>query len=204
MVVVHQPEEDPVNDTFQKPGLYRQPSVFAETSVIGTFDRHVARQPDALIYSWLDGEANVVKSFTRKELWIASRNLGYELLTKHGIKRGDRAMIVYPLGIDFLVAFVACLRVGIIVVSVYPPNLLKLQGDIQKFKHFATDSGAKIALTTNKYRIAMKLKPWIKWPKGINWVTTDSVSTSRCIAPVEWDGWYEAPMHDVAFIQVRS
>eukprot|EP00978_Attheya_sp_CCMP212_P028707 scaffold99901_cov35-Attheya_sp.AAC.2 len=180
----------------------------SSSSVLSVFDNHVSNRPDALIYSWLDEKTNVVKSFTHKQLWTASRNVAYKLVTKHGIKRGDRAMIIYPLGIDFLVAFVACMRVGIIVVSVYPPNPNKLQKDVPKFEHFAVDSGVTIALTTNNYRTAIRIKPWIKWPKGINWVTTDSASTSRDTVPVGWDGWHEDEAHnskhDVVFLQYTS
>lgn len=44
---------------------------------------------------------------------------------------GDRVLLVYPPSLHFVVAFVACLRAGLVAVPVYPPDPRKLRKDIQ-------------------------------------------------------------------------
>ena len=46
--------------------------------------------------------------------------LACELLSSGSLKRGDRALLVYPPSIDFMIAFYACVRAG--TVPVYPPS----------------------------------------------------------------------------------
>lgn len=40
----------------------------------------------------------------------------------HRLTPGDPIMLVYPPGLDFIVAFLACLRAGLLAVPVYPPR----------------------------------------------------------------------------------
>lgn len=44
------------------------------------------------------------------------------LATSLGVKPGDRVLLVYPPGLEFIVAFLACLRAGAVAVPVYPPG----------------------------------------------------------------------------------
>ena len=73
-----------------------------------------------------DGES-LVESYTYAEFEEKTRALARVLLAPHalgghGMKRGGFAMLVYPPSLDFIVAFVACLRAGIIAVPVFPPD----------------------------------------------------------------------------------
>eukprot|EP01134_Creolimax_fragrantissima_P007231 CFRG7231T1 len=136
--------------------------------------------PNSLSLAFLDRHGDIQKSFTRGQLWDYSGAVARRLTLKHGINEGDRAMIVYPPGIDFVVAFMACLRIGCIVVSVYPPNPEKLNTDIPKFAHFVQDSGARIALTTKTYKKIVKVSKVTgkKWPTGLTWVSTDDYNNA--------------------------
>lgn len=40
------------------------------------------------------------------------------------VQAGEPVLLVYPPSLDFLVAFLACLRAGLIAVPVYPPGKL--------------------------------------------------------------------------------
>eukprot|EP00961_Rhodomonas_salina_P160088 2155584-Rhodomonas_salina.1 len=132
-------------------------------------------KPSETAFSWLKDDCTIANSFTHAELWHRSGLIGKKLIETHKLKRGDRVMIVFPFGLDFIVAFLACLRVGVVVVSVYPPNPSKLASDIKKFSHFVTDSGSRIALTTGKYASMVRYSGLLhKWPKNLQWVATDS------------------------------
>ncbi|CAN0381147.1 unnamed protein product, partial [Hapterophycus canaliculatus] len=73
------------------------------------------------------------------------------------LSRGDRVLLVYPPSLHFSVAFVACLRAGLVAVPVYPPDPRKLKKDIQAFSRTAASCGASVALTCSSYDYAKKV-----------------------------------------------
>ncbi|CAB9500833.1 Putative fatty-acid--CoA ligase FadD21 [Seminavis robusta] len=181
---------------------YAASNGFEKRFTIECFRTLAESKPDRLMYAWLDEEANVVDSYTRKQLWDKSRDLAFLLKTKYGVQPGCRVMIVYPIGIEFLVGLVAIIRVGGIVVSTYPPNPANLDVDVPKFAHFVQDSGAKVALTTKRYLRIVQASRLINrdWPKEIDWVATDKTLPS---APAEFEDW-QPTADDVALLQYTS
>eukprot|EP00121_Abeoforma_whisleri_P012141 Awhi_evm1s11206 len=134
--------------------------------ILDLLEKFKNEDPDKPMYCWLDEGANITNSYTRLEFWNASRALAYVLRSKFKIESGDRVMVVFPPGLDFLVAFFACLNIGAIIVSVYPPNPQKLDIDIPKFQHFVADSGADVALTS----------------KNLKWIAIDSYASTTSSA----------------------
>ena len=76
---------------------------------------------------------------------------------KWGISRGDRVLLVYPPSLDFIVAFLACLRAGVIAVPVFPPHPGRLKKDLYMFSSIQRSSGATVALTNAQYNWAKKM-----------------------------------------------
>ena len=58
---------------------------------------------------------------------------------------GERALLLFPPGLDYVVAFWACLYAGVIAVPVYPPRLKR---GLPRLRAIAGDAGATLALTT--------------------------------------------------------
>ena len=174
----------------------------SDTLLLDRFYENVQLDPDRLQYAWLDAKTDVIQKLTRKELWDQSRDLAVYLQKQYDLQPGQRAMIVYPFGIDFLVGFVALLRLGCVIVSVYPPNPENLETEIPKFSHFVRDSGATVALTTSMFhRIVQASKLRYKsWPTAIQWVPTDK---KRPKAPASWED-HVPRADDVALLQYTS
>ena len=74
-----------------------------------------------------------------------------------GIEAKDRVLLVYPPSLDFIVAYLACLRAGVVAVPVFPPHPGKLRKDLQHFASIHQSSGAKVALTNKMYNFAKKV-----------------------------------------------
>ena len=70
---------------------------------------------------------------------------------------GDRAMLLYPSGIDFVTAFFGCLFAGVIPVPAYPPDLAKPERGLAKLHAIADDCGARHALTTSEFLPALEV-----------------------------------------------
>ena len=43
-----------------------------------------------------------------------------------GLQRGDRAVLLYPPGLEYIAGFFGCLYAGVIAVPAYPPNPMRL------------------------------------------------------------------------------
>lgn len=71
-------------------------------------------------YTFVNPLSNKSYSITYRELYI--RSLAVACALQSCLKPGDRALLLYPAGIDFIIAFFACIYSGIIAVPIYPPR----------------------------------------------------------------------------------
>lgn len=101
-------------------------------------------QPDKRAYTFLpDGETEICLTYGMLEQ--RARAIAMQLQTS--CSPGDRALLLYPSGLEFITAFFGCLYAGAIAVPAYPPrrnqNLTRLQSIV-------TDAQATVALTTQE------------------------------------------------------
>lgn len=166
---------------------------------------HACANPARPMLHWLDNKGDVAYMYTRGELWHRARLLADDLV-RQGVKAGDMVVNVFPFGLEFMVGIVALWRVGAIAVSVHPPNPAKLKTDIPRLQHFVDNCGAKVALTTAKYRTLVRASSVrYKWPK-LTWITVDSkVPRSVTTLPVApGDVWVERGLDNTALVQYTS
>src|SRR5262249_32608281 len=99
-------------------------------------------QPDRLAYAFLtDGEVEET-SLTYGELDRMARS-GAALLQSMGAT-GERVLLLYPPGLDFVAAFFGCLYAGAIAVPVYPPRQNRT---ISRIASIIADARPSVALT---------------------------------------------------------
>jgi 8-amino-7-oxononanoate synthase len=90
---------------------------------------------------------------------------------------GQRVLLVYPPGLDFITAFFGCLYANCVAVPTYPPHRHRM---LDSFHAIAADAGAHIALSTSS---AMTQFQGLIEPKGgkaatcsqIRWLATDEI-----------------------------
>jgi acyl-CoA synthetase (AMP-forming)/AMP-acid ligase II len=104
-----------------------------------------------------------------------------------------------------LIAFLACLRVGVIPVSIYPPNPKKLDQDLIKFSQFVSNAGATHAITTTEYKRFVQISSLTKaWPLPPNkWLSTDDFLKKK-LKYKEEDVFFKAEEDGLMFIQYTS
>ena len=158
----------------------------------------------------MDKKGKETMRFTYKEWSDTIDRLACELLSTGSLKRGDRALLVYPPSIDFMIAFYACVRAGIIAVPVYPPNPTKLSKDIAQFVSIQGTSGASVALTSTSYNWAKKAgglrnmfsqSKTTRWPE-LKWIVTDKTPYDKL--EDKSTGSLNIQGEDVAFLQFTS
>ena len=74
----------------------------------------------------------------------------------HWFIQQHRAVLVYPPSLDFMIAFIACLRAGIVAVPVFPPQPTR-KDTLLMFSTIVAACGAKYALTNTSYSHMKKL-----------------------------------------------
>jgi 8-amino-7-oxononanoate synthase len=159
--------------------------------------RHRARcQPDDTAFTYLvDGESEQTH-LTYRELDSRARAIG-AWLESHDLV-GERALLLYPAGLEFIAAFFGCLYAGVIAVPVYPPRRNR---SLNRIQSIADDCDAKVALTTDL--VLSRVMPLIdETPhlKQLTWLAT-------CQVPAEMDQeWTMPDVHGdtLAFLQYTS
>ncbi len=109
-------------------------------------------------------------TLTFAELDERARAIAASLLQR--CEPGDRALLIYPSGLDFVAAFFGCLYAGIIAVPAYPP---KRNQKLQRLQTLVEDCAAAIALTESQsYDIAFPQFSAVAELKNLPWLCTDS------------------------------
>jgi amino acid adenylation domain-containing protein len=143
-----------------------------------------------------DGEAQAA-TLTYQELDRHSRAIASQLQTL-GLS-GERALLLYPPGIDYLPAFFGCLYAGLVAVPAYPP---RNQRNTPRILAILQDSQTAVILTTTA--ILAQLKSLLADKFDINnnllWLTTDNLTPG-----IEED-WQEPFINTdtLAFLQYTS
>ena len=136
-------------------------------------------------------------------------------LRDNGCVLGDRVLLVYTPGPQFVVAFLACLKIDAIAVPVFPPDPTSKKVDFSVFTKIVSDSGAKLACCNTEYERGMMIGK-IKGgglPKlpGLSWLNTDTVKAGKAASTSPDDeerrllaGAAAGPGQPVAFLQYTS
>lgn len=74
---------------------------------------------------------------------------------------------MYLPSLDFIIAFLACLRAGLVPVPVYPPDPRRNRAYVSAFSQIAADCGAKAALSHTEYTRAVSLNAMAESAKRI-------------------------------------
>jgi len=111
---------------------------------------------------------------------------------------GERALLLYPSGLDFVAAFFGCLYAGVTAVPAYPPRRNR---NMARIDSIANDAEAKIALTT--FEVLERVQRMIGDTPAlqqIRWRATDQWEESLA------DQWQRPDVHGdtLAFLQYTS
>jgi natural product biosynthesis luciferase-like monooxygenase protein/amino acid adenylation domain-containing protein len=102
-----------------------------------------ADMPDQRALGFLENGDHLADTLTFGLLDRRAR--AWAVALRHTCAPGDRALLLFPPGLDFVTAFFGCLYAGVVVIPAYPPRASRNQDRLQAI---VTDAEAKIALTT--------------------------------------------------------
>ncbi|WP_437535239.1 thioester reductase domain-containing protein [Sorangium sp. So ce726] len=142
---------------------------------IDVLQRWAGERPDALAFRFLvDGESEEVTR-TFAQLDREARSIAASLQELGA--RGERVLLLYPPGLDFIAAFLGCLYAGAIAVPAYPPDPSRLARTLPRLSAIAANSEARLALTTSTITaLAGALVETAPDLAMMRWVATDMLA----------------------------
>ncbi|MGZ4112319.1 MAG: AMP-binding protein, partial [Tumebacillaceae bacterium] len=164
------------------------------TTLVDLLRWRAVQQPDQRAYTFLleeEGEVHI----TYAELDRKARAVG-AMLQSLG-SNGERALLLYPPGLEYITAFFGCLYAGVNAVPAYPP---RLNGNLGRLQAIAADAQAKFALTTSTILTNVEGRFADSTDLTLKWLVTDDI-------PVELADSWKQPLIDrntLAFLQYTS
>ncbi len=104
------------------------------------------QQADQTIYSFLADGDTEKRTFSFADLDLHARAIAATL--QEHVESGERAILIYPSGLEFIAAFFGCLYSGVIAVPVYPPSTARSDHSLDKFRAIAENAEASVILTS--------------------------------------------------------
>ncbi len=151
---------------------------------------------DRPVYTFLrDGELDE-HTYTYAELDQRAREIAGWLAGRS--KPGDRVMLVFSQGLEYLASYFGCLYAGVIAVPAYPPRRNRRASRILSM---VADADIRVALTTSALLEQMQKTIQAEAPlQTLAWQPVDNIGQ-------DWAGNYSRPdigRDDIAFLQYTS
>jgi len=123
------------------------PGAYPARDMVALLKENAERFAGKDLYLLLEDGINETARITHDEAFNKARIIAGEL-QKHGSK-GDRVLLLFPTGLEFVVSLFACFLSGLIAVPAYPPHRKKAN---QRFLSILNDADPAIILTTGRIR----------------------------------------------------
>jgi len=156
------------------PNDFNEPAGGA-TTLVEVLRWRALQQPEQRTHTYLiDGEAEG-DHLTHATLDCQARGIGALLASYRAA--GERALLLYPAGLEFISAFFGCLYAGVIAVPLPAPNLTHPQRTIPRLRAIINDAQPSVVLTTSAI-LADTGDLFAQAPElqNIRWVPTDMVA----------------------------
>ncbi len=153
-------------------------------------------EPARVAYRFLADGERAESILTCGDLFRRARAIAARLQNLEA--EGQRALLLYPAGADYISAFFGCLLAGVIAVPAYPPRLNR---NAARLETMAADAGASIALTTtphlSRLQSVLDQTPYFK---RLRWLATDTVAVELA------HEWREPSLNEksLAYLQYTS
>ncbi len=166
------------------------------SSLVQVLQTRAEEQKDKVGFYFLEDGESKQHGMTYGELDQQARAIGAWLQQHHAA--GERVILLFPTGLDYLAAFFGCLYAGAVAVPAYPPSSKRLMPRLQGM---IEDAKAAVVLTTSKVKSKLKqdVLPSLH-ATDLNWLLLDEIPDR-----IEED-WNHPQVHreTTAFFQYTS
>ena len=165
-----------------------------ETTLVDLLRRRALEQPDQRAFTFLiDGEMDEA-SITYAELDQKARAIATWLQEMDTM--GERALLLYPSGLDFIAALFGCFYAGVVAVPTYPPRMERTSRRLQAI---IRDAQPSVILTDTSSQIALEQQFTGEFAQ-LEWLATAELASALA---EEWRDVAITPKQ-LAFLQYTS
>ena len=166
------------------------------SSFVDVLRSRAQSEPDRPVFGmW--GESDIEAWMTFGELDARARAIAVRLMEQ--VEPGERALLLYAPGFDYVAAFFGCLYAGVIAVPAYPPEPARLERTLPRLQAIIVDAQASTVLTTNALlSLVEEMAAFAPDLRRLRWMGTDTMQGV--------EGWRAptlGPDH-IAFLQYTS
>ncbi len=155
------------------PSLYPVETETKLSTLIDLLRLRSVNDPTLTAYRFLAGAESEITHITWGELDLRARAVA--VLLQYRNLQDQRVLLLYPPGLDFIVAFFGCLYAGAVAV---PSNLPQTKRGLSRLQAIAADAQAACVLTTQPVlsRIEVLQDERASWTRNLDWLTTDAIA----------------------------
>jgi len=156
-------------------------------------------QPHKRAYSFLDEGGSEAETLTYGELDAHARRIAARLQSVGNA--GQRALLMFPAGLDFLKAFFGCLYAGVIAIPVPSPEASRLKRTLPRLRAVVADGQVSVLVST-----AATLELIAGASAGVSELEQVKFVDIDAVASEEIDRWQDPRMspQDLAYLQYTS
>ncbi len=165
-----------------------------QSTLLDIFKQRAQEEPDKIIYTFLEDGESSEKHITYLQLYNKARNIACHL-NIISPNKGERVILLYPSGLEFIISLFGCFLAGKIAIPVYPPRQNK---SIDRINRIINDSEGNIILTKQDISKSKNFNN-VQLLDSLIVLNTDTIAhqTDNIILPnIEPD--------DIAFLQYTS
>lgn len=150
------------------------------SSIVDLLRRRSEDSPDKRSYTFLGG-GQEFETLTFSQLNLRAQAIGARL-QQLGAK-GERALLLYPPGMEYISAFYGCVAAGAVAVPAYPPRMNR---NLERLEAILEDARPKVVLTTDAVFQQMRGRfdesPQLK---QLDWILSNQVPGSEASSWVD-------------------
>ncbi|NJR59422.1 MAG: fatty acyl-AMP ligase [Cyanobacteria bacterium CRU_2_1] len=145
------------------------------SSLVDILRYRALHQPDQLAFTFLQDGETVSLSLTYQALDLKARTIAEQLQSLNASR--ERALLLYPPGLEFIAAFLGCLYAGVVAVPAYPP---RANQSMFRLQAIVSDAQSSVALTTTPILTTIKgqlgQNPELA---AMRWLATDNLASDH-------------------------
>ncbi|MGK7956650.1 MAG: AMP-binding protein [Crocosphaera sp.] len=146
-----------------------------QTNLIDLLQETAIKQPDKIAYTFLEDGKTEAQQLTYKKLEQRAKAIAAHLQSLDSY--GERALLLYPAGLEFLCAFFGCLYAGVIGIPAPPPEASRLKRTLPRLQAIAKDSQTSLVLCNSKITsIVDQAREQVPELQPIKWLDTEVIN----------------------------
>jgi acyl-CoA synthetase (AMP-forming)/AMP-acid ligase II len=171
----------------------------SDTTLVDLLRRRALETPESLACAFLNDGGREAERLSYAELDREARRVAGAL--QQAGSQGDRALLLFPAGLDFLKAFFGCLYAGVIAIPAPPPEASRLKRTLPRLRAIAADAGVSVVISNPAIRsLVAESRDDIPGLEGMDYLDI------ALVAPDQADSWQVPKLAatDLAYLQYTS